>query len=120
MLTGTVARADGEVVISLRAFEQESPGLVGVAVSCEEGTSLALQRGYGGLDATERNRDGEERQWKILGASRGEGGILGEGVRQALLRDPTYVPARSTRPGSSVRYEPEFSKSSMTRPGRAR
>ena len=33
------------------------------------------------------------REWKILGASRGEGGILGEGVRQALLRDPTYGPA---------------------------
>jgi hypothetical protein len=31
--------------------------------------------------------------WTVLGASRGEGGILGEGVRQALLRDPTYGPA---------------------------
>jgi hypothetical protein len=29
----------------------------------------------------------------VLGASRGEGGILGEGVRQGLLRDPTYRPA---------------------------
>ena len=29
----------------------------------------------------------------VLGASRGEGGILGEGIRQALLRDPTYGPA---------------------------
>ncbi len=27
------------------------------------------------------------------GASRGETGVLGEGIRQALLRDPTYVPA---------------------------
>ena len=35
----------------------------------------------------------QQREWKILGASRGEGGILGEGVRQALLRDPTYVGA---------------------------
>ena len=26
-------------------------------------------------------------------ASRGESGILGEGIRQALLRDPTYGPA---------------------------
>ena len=38
-------------------------------------------------------RDGEERQWTIPGASRGETGVLGEGIRQALLRDPTYVPA---------------------------
>ena len=29
-------------------------------------------------------------RWTILGASRGEGGILGEGIRQALLRDPAY------------------------------
>jgi hypothetical protein len=29
----------------------------------------------------------------VLGASRGESGILGEGIRQALLRDPTYGPA---------------------------
>ena len=29
----------------------------------------------------------------LLGASRGEGGILGEGIRAALLRDPTYAPA---------------------------
>jgi hypothetical protein len=28
-----------------------------------------------------------------VGASRGERGILGEGIRQALLRDPTYAPA---------------------------
>jgi hypothetical protein len=29
----------------------------------------------------------------VLGASRGEAGILGQGLRQALLRDPTYAPA---------------------------
>ena len=33
--------------------------------------------------------------FQVLGASRGEAGILGEGVRQALLRDPTYKPALS-------------------------
>jgi glucose-6-phosphate dehydrogenase assembly protein OpcA len=93
MFTGSLPREDGSVTVALRALEQESPGLVGVTVSCTEGTSLALQRGLGGLDAAERDRHGEQRQWKILGASRGEGGILGEGVRQALLRDPTYVPA---------------------------
>jgi hypothetical protein len=30
-----------------------------------------------------------------MGASRGEPGILGEGIRQALLRDPGYGPALS-------------------------
>jgi hypothetical protein len=29
----------------------------------------------------------------VLGASRGEAGILAEGIRQALVRDPTYRPA---------------------------
>ncbi len=42
---------------------------------------------------------GREREWTILGASRGETGILGEGIRQALLRDPTYVPALRSAQG---------------------
>ena len=66
-----------------------------MTVSCEDGPELSLQRGDGGLDARELMPSGEERVWKILGASRGEGGILGEGVRQALLRDPTYDPPGS-------------------------
>ena len=37
--------------------------------------------------------DGSEASWVVLGASRGEAGILGEGIRHALLRDPTYGPA---------------------------
>ncbi len=92
-LHGYVRRDDEDVKVALRAFEQEAPGLAGVTVSCDSGTSLSLQRAQGGLDAHERMVDGAERDWKILGASRGEGGILGEGVRQALLRDPTYLPA---------------------------
>ena len=31
--------------------------------------------------------------WTVLGASRGEPGILGEGIRHALLPDPTFAPA---------------------------
>ena len=84
---------DGAVIVSLHTAEQEAPGLAGVTVSTADGTSLSLQRGQGGLDATERTGDGAQRTWKVLGASRGEGGILGEGIRQALLRDPTYLPA---------------------------
>jgi glucose-6-phosphate dehydrogenase assembly protein OpcA len=82
-----------DVVVSLHTAEQEAPGLAGVTVHSGDGSALSLQRGLGGLDATERSPDGVERAWKILGASRGEGGILGEGVRQTLLRDPTYLPA---------------------------
>ena len=88
------ARRDGhEVTIALEPIDQESPGLGGVTVTGELGFSLSLDRATGGLCARERSRDGEERVWQVLGASRGEGGILGEGVRQALLRDPTYGPA---------------------------
>ena len=73
--------------------ELEVPGLGGVALASESGLRLALDREPGGLRARRRDPDGEERTWKLLGASRGEGGILGEGIRAALLRDPTYAPA---------------------------
>jgi len=49
--------------------------------------------GPGGLRAHYRHKRGTDREWTVLGASRGEAGILGEGIRQALLRDPTYRPA---------------------------
>ena len=54
---------------------------------------LSLDRGPGGLSATRVASDGRLSEWTVLGASRGEAGILGEGIRQALLRDPTYLPA---------------------------
>jgi glucose-6-phosphate dehydrogenase assembly protein OpcA len=82
----------GAVEIELDPLEQESPGLAGVTATAGSRYSLSLDRGRGGLRARER-LGGEEREWQVLGASRGEGGILGEGVRQALLRDPTYGPA---------------------------
>lgn len=91
-LRGTAARPSGEISVALEPSEQDVPGLAGVTVSCCEGFSLSLDRGRGGLTARER-AGAAERTWQILGASRGEGGILGEGVRQALLRDPTYGPA---------------------------
>jgi len=85
--------SDDDVELRLTTADQEAPGLAGVTVHCQHGSSLSLQRGVGGLDAHETTADGGSHRWKILGASRGEGGILGEGVRQALLRDPTYRPA---------------------------
>ena len=73
--------------------EQPVPGLAGVTVDTAHGVSISLDRAPGGLTEHRRERDGSEHVWKVLGASRGEGGILGQGVRQALLRDPTYKPA---------------------------
>jgi glucose-6-phosphate dehydrogenase assembly protein OpcA len=70
-----------------------APGLSGVTVETASGMAVSLDRGPGGLTAKRRLRDGRESSWAVLGASRGEAGILGEGIRQALLRDPAYRPA---------------------------
>ena len=69
------------------------PGLAGMTVETMSGLSLSLNRGSGGLTASRRDAKGNEWTWTVLGASRGEAGILGEGIRQGLLRDPTYRPA---------------------------
>ncbi|HXA55770.1 MAG TPA: glucose-6-phosphate dehydrogenase assembly protein OpcA [Solirubrobacteraceae bacterium] len=75
------------------APEQQVRGLAGVELHTAAGVRLRLDRGAGGLQAHRHDRDGKERSWTLLGASRGEAGVLGEGIRQALLRDPTYTPA---------------------------
>jgi glucose-6-phosphate dehydrogenase assembly protein OpcA len=82
-----------EVKIRLDPIDQNAPGLGGVTIETASGETMSLDRAPGGLRAVRRTRDGTEQTWTVLGASRGEGGILGEGVRQALLRDPTYRPA---------------------------
>ncbi len=81
------------MAFELSPVSQQVPGIAGVTVHGEGGFELSLDRAAGGLMAREVVGDGGERVWRVLGASRGEGGILGEGVRQALLRDPTYGPA---------------------------
>ena len=73
-------------------------GLAGLSIETASGIQLRLDRGTGGLRAYQRwpisdRYEGSEHEWTIIGASRGEAGILGEGIRQALLRDPTYRPA---------------------------
>jgi glucose-6-phosphate dehydrogenase assembly protein OpcA len=83
-----------EIELRLQAApELRVPGLAGVTLHCESGLRIDLDRGPGGLHERRRDREDTERAWTLLGASRGEGGILGEGIRQALLRDPTYLPA---------------------------
>jgi len=85
-----------EVKLRLEPEARQSvPGLAGITLATSAGVSLSLDRGPGGLAAKRRLRDGRESNYVVLGASRGETGILGEGIRQALLRDPTYGPALS-------------------------
>ena len=93
-LTGKAGAHKQEVTLRLQADPGQSvPGLAGVTIETASGMSISLDRGPGGLTAHRRTRKGKESTWTVLGASRGEAGILGEGVRQALLRDPTYRPA---------------------------
>ncbi len=92
-----VGRAHGrrqDVELCLQSAPELSVrGLDTVEVETASGRSLRLDRGPGGLRAHYHHTRGTDREWTILGASRGEAGILGEGIRQALLRDPTYKPA---------------------------
>jgi len=91
--TGHARGRRQEVRIKLEPALQDAPGLAGVTIATAAGESVSLDRAPGGLKSVRRARAGSEQTWPVLGASRGEGGILGEGVRQALLRDPTYRPA---------------------------
>ncbi len=84
----------GEVTLQMEPDQSMSaPGLAGVTVATASGMSLSLDRGPGGLAATRTLSDGHSTSFTVMGASRGEAGILGEGIRQALLRDHTYTPA---------------------------
>jgi glucose-6-phosphate dehydrogenase assembly protein OpcA len=92
--SGTAHSKRQDVKVKLYAQADLSvPGLSGVQVETASGSTLALDRGPGGLQAKRVTRSGKESKWVVLGASRGESGILGEGIRQALLRDPTYRPS---------------------------
>ncbi|MBW3608645.1 MAG: glucose-6-phosphate dehydrogenase assembly protein OpcA [Actinobacteria bacterium] len=102
LLRGRARTRGGEVELRLEPVGDMSvPGLSGVELRSDlgGGTLLALERGMGGLTARRREapprRDDDviEHVWTVLGASRGEPGILGEGIRHALMRDPTFKPA---------------------------
>jgi glucose-6-phosphate dehydrogenase assembly protein OpcA len=89
------ARAEGRKV-KLRLEVDHTmpvPGLAGITIETAAGMKLSQFRGPGGLQAKRTMPGGKETSWVVVGASRGEAGILGEGIRQALLRDPTYGPA---------------------------
>ncbi len=90
-LTGTATGSGQEIEVTLEQDRDlQVRGLNGLVLETAGGRHLQLDRGPGGLHAKYRNARGDEREWTVLGASRGESGILGEGIRQALLREPTY------------------------------
>ncbi|HEX2071319.1 MAG TPA: glucose-6-phosphate dehydrogenase assembly protein OpcA [Thermoleophilaceae bacterium] len=88
---GVAQADDGEVRLTLDPDDtMPIPGLAGVTIETHSGLAISLDRGPGGLSAWRRTPDGHESRWTVTGASRGESGILGEGIRQALLRDKGY------------------------------
>ena len=94
VLSGTAKAGERKVALKLKAAPELSvPGLAGLDLCSASGLRLRLDRGPGGLRARLVGPGEEDREWTIPGASRGEMGVLGEGIRQALLRDPTYLPA---------------------------
>jgi glucose-6-phosphate dehydrogenase assembly protein OpcA len=91
---GRVRSSSGEVTLRIRhAVHLTVPGLDGISMTTDDRATTSLTRGVGGLTERRTEPDGRTHEWTVLGASRGEAGILGEGIRQALLRDPTYAPA---------------------------
>jgi glucose-6-phosphate dehydrogenase assembly protein OpcA len=92
-LSGAVTGAEEKVRLRLEPTQQEVRGLAGITIETRPGLQLSLDRAAGGLRVREQTRGCVERSWTMMGASRGEPGILGEGIRQALLRDSTYRPA---------------------------
>ena len=83
----------GEVEIRLEVVDLGVPGLDGLTVETRSGLMLRLDRSPGGLASVRRDAEGREWAWKVLGASRGEGGVLREALSDALVVDPTYRPA---------------------------
>lgn len=88
---GVAAAHRGEVRLALvPSAGQQVPGLAGLTLETVTGRTLTLDRAPGGLLARERLGSGEMRSWTLLGASRGEAGILGEALRAALVADGVY------------------------------
>jgi glucose-6-phosphate dehydrogenase assembly protein OpcA len=98
LLRGRARARRGEVELRLEPVEDgmSVPGLAGIETRSDLGTLLALERGEGGLTCrrrqppARRGADQMEHVWTVLGASRGEPGILGEGIRHALMYDAPY------------------------------
>ncbi|MGH2906627.1 MAG: glucose-6-phosphate dehydrogenase assembly protein OpcA [Solirubrobacterales bacterium] len=92
--TGTAHSHHGPVELVITDDEtMPVPGLSGVTIETASGLSLSLDRGSGGLTARRRTSEQDTSEWSVIGASRGEDGILAHGVTNAMLPDPLFRPA---------------------------
>ena len=88
---GTVRDAAGEAVeVRLEPTDAEVRGIQGVTVTGRDGAILGLDRARGGLRSTLARPGEPERAWTVLGASRGERGLLAAALRRSLLSDEGY------------------------------
>ncbi len=86
--------------VALRPVEADAgvTGLAGATVRGADGSSFALDRNPGGLRGRDRPAPGDpkdERSWTIMGASRGEAGVLSAALRRTLVPDDGYRAALS-------------------------
>jgi hypothetical protein len=72
-------------------------GLAGVTIDTAGGESLSLDRGDGGLQAVRAIARASLHAWTILGASRGEAGILGRGDPAGAAARPHLPPGAQRR-----------------------
>lgn len=92
-----------EVGLRLSPAHVGVQGLAGTTVTSRDGAVFALDRGEGGLRASRTDvysafgeHTSTERHWTVLGASRGEAGVLGRALRRTLVPDDGYLGALST------------------------
>lgn len=95
--SGVTGEANGPAGRIEIVFEDDAtmpvPGLAGVTIETSSGLVLELNRASGGLRAARTHADGTRSEWTVIGASRGEDGILAHGLAHGTLPDDLFGPA---------------------------
>jgi glucose-6-phosphate dehydrogenase assembly protein OpcA len=111
-LSGQATGPAGRIEI---AFQDDAtmpvPGLAGLSIETSSGLSLDLNRASGGLRAVRMQADGSSSQWTVIGASRGEDGILAHGLAHGTLPDDLFRPALEAACGFGGRASIKRSRS---------
>jgi glucose-6-phosphate dehydrogenase assembly protein OpcA len=92
-----------EVGLRLSPADVGVQGLAGATLTSRDGAVFSLDRNRGGLRAGRTDvyssvgeHTSTERHWTVLGASRGEAGVLGRALRRTLVPDDGYIGALAT------------------------
>lgn len=88
-----IVGADGAPVdVGLQPVDVGVQGLAGTTIVTDDGARFSLDRCEGGLRAHRVTAERDDR-WMVLGASRGESGVLSAAFRRTLVPDDGYVGA---------------------------